>query len=58
MFEGDNGGDPVAPSVRIINFSVGIADYHFAGKMSPLARMLDWLSNKYHVLFINSSLIL
>lgn len=55
MFEGDNGGDPVAPSVRIINFSVGIEDYHFAGKMSPLARMLDWLSNKYHVLFIVSA---
>lgn len=54
IYEG-NGGDPVAPSVRVINLSIGILDRPFENMLSPLARLLDWLSWKYQVLFIVSA---
>lgn len=45
----------VAPTVGVINLSIGIEARHFLQVMSPLARLLDWLSVKYNVLFIISS---
>lgn len=55
MFEGENNEAPVAPTVKIINFSIGDPDRCFYHTMSPLARLLDWLSYKYKVLFIVSA---
>ena len=55
MFEKENGAPPVAPSVRIINFSIGDTVRVFHRVMSPLARLLDWLSYKYNVLFVISA---
>ncbi|WP_423369822.1 S8 family peptidase [Burkholderia sp. LMG 32019] len=55
IFEGDAGGDPVAPSVRVINLSIGDDSRLFEREMSPWARLLDWLSVKYSVLFIVSA---
>lgn len=55
MFEGDPGVPPAAPTVRVINLSVGDKYRPFAGELSPWARLLDWLSYKYKVLFIVSS---
>lgn len=55
MFEGEGGGAPTAPSVKIINFSIGDPVRMFHHVMSPMARLLDWLSYKYNVLFIISA---
>jgi len=55
MFEGVNGREPIAPEVRIINFSVGDPCQLFFRTISPWARLLDWLSWKYKVLFIVSA---
>lgn len=45
----------VAPNVRIINLSIGVSFRIFYNNMSPLARLLDWLSYTYKVLFIVSA---
>ena len=55
MFEGEGGGEPTAPHVKIINLSLGDERREFFRDMSPLARMVDWLSNKYNVVFIVSA---
>lgn len=55
MFENVDGGAPSAPSVKIINLSVGDAARPFDLFPSPLARLLDWLSFKFNVLFIVSA---
>jgi hypothetical protein len=48
-------GNPAAPSVRIINLSIGIKTRPFYNLVSPLAKLLDWLSFKYKILFIVSA---
>lgn len=55
LFEGDQGQDAVAPQIKIINLSIGDPVRQFTQSMSPLARLLDWLSVKYKVLFIVSA---
>jgi len=55
MFDGEGEQPPVAPNVCVINLSIGIRDRLFDGALSPLARLLDWLSWKYRVLFIVSA---
>jgi hypothetical protein len=55
LFEGENGQPPVAPKVKIINFSIGDAARVFYRSMSPMAKLLDWLSYKYDVLFVISA---
>lgn len=54
MFEGPN-GQGVATSVKVINFSIGDPNRLFDQAMSSWARLLDWLSWKYKVLFIVSA---
>lgn len=51
--DADAGG--AAMTVRVINLSLGDGDYPFHGFLSPWARLLDWLSWKYGVLFVVSS---
>lgn len=51
MFEGDSDGEPVAPSVKVINFSIGDPAQPLDAYPSAWARLLDWLSQKYNVLF-------
>ncbi|MFA6618575.1 MAG: S8 family peptidase [Candidatus Neomarinimicrobiota bacterium] len=53
--EGEAGQTAEAPDVKIINLSFGDASRPFLGAMSPLARLIDWLSNKYKILFIISA---
>ncbi|MBF0147194.1 MAG: S8 family peptidase [Magnetococcales bacterium] len=54
MFDDDT--EPAsAKSVCLINLSIGIRDRPFEGAMSPLARLLDWLSWRYKVLFLVSA---
>lgn len=55
MFEGEGNMPPVAPDVKIINFSVADPARVFYYSVSPLARLLDWLSYKYKILFIISA---
>ena len=55
IFETNENQMAVAPSVRIINISIGDPSRHFDNSMSPLARLLDWLSVKYNILFIVSA---
>lgn len=52
LFEG---ADAVAPNVKVINLSIGLGYRQFDRSMSPLARLLDWLSYKYNVLFVVSA---
>lgn len=44
-----------APTVKVINLSIGLSYRQFDRAMSPLARLLDWLSYKYRVLFVVSA---
>ncbi|MBN1843878.1 MAG: S8 family peptidase [Deltaproteobacteria bacterium] len=55
IFERDGNDPATAPTVCIINLSVGIKDRLFHGALSPFARLLDWLTWEYQVLFIVSS---
>lgn len=53
--EGDAQEGPAAPTVRVINLSVGLSSRVFAREISPWARLLDWLAHRYSVLFIVSA---
>src|SRR5690606_19829458 len=55
MVEHDGPEPPVAPTVRIVNLSVGDQSRPFLHEPSPLARLLDWLAWKYQLLFIVSA---
>lgn len=48
-------GGPTAPEVFLINLSMGDARRPFTGPISPWARLLDFLSAKYDVLFLVSA---
>ena len=49
------GNTPLAPDVFVVNFSIGVHHSRFAGRISSLARLLDWWSNKAGVLFVVSA---
>lgn len=53
--EGDGGQPAAAPGVLVINFSIGDQSRPFARILSPMARLLDYLSYRYNVLFIVSA---
>ncbi|WP_181444185.1 S8 family peptidase [Pseudoxanthomonas sp. z9] len=53
--QGEAGSAPLAPSVKIINLSLGDANRIFSRDISPWARLIDWLSHRYNVLFIVSA---
>lgn len=55
IFEGEGTSSASAPTVRIVNFSIGDPYRQFTQILSPLARLLDWLSVKYSVLFVVSA---
>ena len=55
MFDGEGNEPPVAPEVKAINLSVCDSRRPFFRDMSPMARLLDWLSVKYQVLFLVSA---
>ena len=55
IIEGEGNEEGSAPTVKIINISVGDSARHFSQAMSPFARLLDWLSEKYKLLFVISS---
>ncbi|WP_431208163.1 S8 family peptidase [Burkholderia cepacia] len=55
MFEGGPDAPPSAPTVKVINLSVGDGTRPFNGSLSPWARLLDWLAHRYKVLFVVST---
>ena len=55
LYEDEEGEHPAAPSVHAINLSVCDEFRPFDRGMSSLARLLDWLSWKYNILFIVSA---
>lgn len=54
IVEADGNEPPAAPSVKVMNLSFGNRCQPFETRYSPLARLLDWLSWKYKLLFIVS----
>lgn len=50
-----HGEEPLAPNVFVVNLAIGVRDMRFAGRMSALARLLDWWSATTGVLFVISS---
>jgi hypothetical protein len=56
MFEPtDFGEPPAAPEVKVINLSIGDFGRPYIRQVSPWAKLLDWLSYKYNVLFVVSA---
>lgn len=55
LFEGTPENPPAAPSVRVVNLSLGNRFQPFDRELSPLARLLDWLAWKYKMLFVVSA---
>ena len=55
LYDGDGDEPPVAPTIRVLNLSIGDPARPLDGPMSPFARMIDWLSWKYRVLFLVSA---
>ncbi len=55
MFEGEGNIPAQAPGIKIINLSICDPERPFIHTPSPWARLLDWLSWKYRVLFCVSA---
>lgn len=55
MFEKTGEHEPAAQSVRIVNLSIGDPARVFARRLSPLAKLLDWLSHSYNLLVLVSA---
>ena len=47
--------DALGPDVFVANFAVGIRDMMFSGRISSLARLIDWWAAKEGVLFVISA---
>jgi hypothetical protein len=55
ILQGEGNVPAQAPGVKIINISLGDPERPFIHSPSPWARLLDWLSFKYYVLFCVSA---
>ena len=55
MFEGDGAAAATAEGVRIVNLSIGDPARVFTRRMSPLAKLLDWLAHTYNLLILVSA---
>ncbi|MGC8468633.1 MAG: S8 family peptidase [Acetobacteraceae bacterium] len=55
MKEGDDEGEATAPAVFIVNLSLGDRNRPFTGPMSPWGRLLDYLADKFGILFLVSA---
>ncbi len=55
MKAGDNEGAATAPTVFIVNLSLGDRNRPFTGPMSPWGRLLDFLADKFGILFMVSA---
>ena len=55
IIEGEGDEEPVAPTIKIINLSVCDPARIFFHQLSSCAKLLDWLSEKYQILFLVSA---
>ncbi|MFI7081446.1 S8 family peptidase [Micromonospora sp. NPDC049903] len=55
IVEGEAGRSAAAPSVRIVNLSIGAQTRALVRRMSPVGRLLDWLAHSYNLLFVVSA---
>lgn len=55
MQRGDAGADPSAPSVRIVQLAVGDQSRIFDRRLSPMARLLDYLAHEFNLVFVVSA---
>ena len=55
MKEGDQEGEATAPEVFLVNLSLGDPGRPFSGPMSPWAKLLDYLADRYGILFLVSA---
>jgi hypothetical protein len=55
MLAGEGGEGPVAPTVRVVNLSLGDANRRFAGVMSPWAKLIDYVAWSYKTLVLISA---
>ncbi|MEB3051811.1 S8 family peptidase [Mycolicibacter sp. MYC123] len=55
IMEGEAGREAAAPSVRIVNLSIGAQPRALVRRISPVGRLLDWLANYYNLLFVVSA---
>jgi len=55
ILEGSAASPAIAPTVKIVNLSIGDKYRVFANHISPWAKLIDWLSEKYNALFIVSA---
>ena len=55
LYESESGDPPAAPSVRVINLSIGDRSRPLDREVGHIARLLDWLAWKYNVLFVVSA---
>lgn len=55
MKVGDDEGEAPAPNVFIVNLSLGDRNRPFAGPMSPWGRLLDYLADRFGILFLVSA---
>jgi hypothetical protein len=53
--KGSAGEEAAAPSVFLVNLSMGDTRRPFTGLLTPLARLLDFLSDRYGLLFLVSA---
>ena len=53
--EGDEEGGATASEVFLVNLSLGDAGRPFGGPISPWARLLDYLADRYGILFLVSA---
>ena len=49
------GDEPLVPDAFVVNFSIGVRGANFAGRISSLARLLDWWSDEAGILFVVSA---
>ncbi len=54
VFEGAGDAGPAAPSVRIVCLALGDPARMFVRRLSPLAKLLDWLAVKYNIVIVVS----
>lgn len=52
---GEGNQPAAAPSVRIVNLSIGSQTQALTRRMSPVGRLLDWLASTYNLLFVVSA---
>ena len=55
LFEAEGDEPPAAPTIRFVNLSIGDPARPLIREMSSWARLVDWLSWKYQILFIVSA---